>query len=277
MITIQQGRPITREVLTAARTYYVRTDGSNSNNGLTNTSGGAFLTVQKAVDTVATLDIGTNNVTIQVADGTYSSGETLINGPWVGSGVVTIQGNTGTPANVLISTTSTTSAIRCINGGSITLSGMEIRTTTGGQGLYAQFNGAITIGSSMRFGACANSHCYAEAGGIIYGRTAYTISGSPGNCHYQAAKSGYIDVAGLTVTITGTINWGTAFAHASNGGFGNHVSMAFSTGGATITGTRFQVLNGGIIATNGGGASYFPGNAAGTGTNLGTSPYGMYS
>lgn len=45
-----------RDLLTTNRTYYVRTDGSNSNNGLANTSGGAFLTIQKAIDTVLKLD-----------------------------------------------------------------------------------------------------------------------------------------------------------------------------------------------------------------------------
>ena len=61
-----------RELLTANRTYYVRTDGSDGNTGLANTSGGAFLTIQKAIDTAAALDLSVYNVTIQLADGTYT-------------------------------------------------------------------------------------------------------------------------------------------------------------------------------------------------------------
>ena len=81
--TTQQGQGRTnlgilgvpREVLTANRTYYVRTDGSDSNDGLANTAGGAFLTIQKAINIVSALDIGTYTVTMQVGAGTYTAGE----------------------------------------------------------------------------------------------------------------------------------------------------------------------------------------------------------
>lgn len=48
-----------------AATYYVRTDGSNSNTGTTDSAGGAWLTVQKAASTVAAGD------TVIVKAGTY--------------------------------------------------------------------------------------------------------------------------------------------------------------------------------------------------------------
>jgi hypothetical protein len=91
-------------VLSANRTYYVRTDGSDANNGLANTAGGAFLTVQKAIDTVAAIDLSSYAVTIQMADGTYSG--PVILKAYVGAGPVTIQGNTGTPSNVVLNSTS---------------------------------------------------------------------------------------------------------------------------------------------------------------------------
>jgi hypothetical protein len=98
-------RPGGREILTANRTYYVRTDGNDGNDGLSNASGGAFLTIQKAINVVAGLDLSIYNVTIQIADGTYTAGAT-VNAPWIGAGDITLQGNVSTPANVVISTTS---------------------------------------------------------------------------------------------------------------------------------------------------------------------------
>src|SRR5262245_35229457 len=96
-----------REALTANRTYYVRTDGSDVNTGLANTAAGAFLTIQKAVDTIsASLDLNGFTVTVQVADGTYTGAVALKN--VVGfrtSGDLVIQGNAGSPTNVVVSPT----------------------------------------------------------------------------------------------------------------------------------------------------------------------------
>jgi hypothetical protein len=259
-----------RERLVASRSYYVRSDGNDSNNGLANTSGGAFLTVQKAIDTVASLDISIYNVTINVADGTYT-GAVLVNGPWLGSGIVSIVGNTTTPANVIFSVTSG-HCVRCINGGAITVSGFEVRTTTSGNGLYAQFSGVITLGSSMRFGACASSHIAADNTGSVYCRSSYTISGGAA-AHYNFANGSTGDFVAITVTITGTPAFTICFATCQGGSAFVAVAITFS---GSATGTRYIVNYGGFIHTNAAGASYFPGNVAGSGTNYGVSPYGMY-
>jgi hypothetical protein len=93
--------------LTADTTFYVRTDGSNSNNGLANTSGGAWLTIQYACDQMANIDANGYGVTIQVADGTYSP---AVPGNYCVSILYRprnakyfwILGNTATPANVVV-------------------------------------------------------------------------------------------------------------------------------------------------------------------------------
>jgi len=90
------------EVLTANRNYYVRPDGSDSNDGLSDTPGGAFLTIQKALNVVTTLYRSRYYPTIHVADGTYT--EDL----WVQDALVSgnynfkLVGNTSTPSNVVI-------------------------------------------------------------------------------------------------------------------------------------------------------------------------------
>lgn len=63
-----------RERLTTNRIYYVRTDGNDSNDGLSNAAGGAFLTLQGALNRVAQIDLNGFSVTIQLANGTYAAG-----------------------------------------------------------------------------------------------------------------------------------------------------------------------------------------------------------
>lgn len=247
-----------RERLVANRTYYVRTDGSNSNNGLANTSGGAFLTIQKAIDTVAGLDISTYNVTIQVADGTYTTAM-LINGAWVGSGTVTILGNTTTPANVILNTTSS-DLLQCINGGRITISGAELKTTTSGNCLHAISAGAITLGSALRFGACATYHMWAELNGVISSNVSYSIVGAAG-VHYASITNGVIKVSGGTVTVTGTPAFSAAFAYVTRASLLEVIGTTFS---GSATGTRYIVSENSVVFVNAAGATYFPGNAAGS-------------
>lgn len=256
-----------RDVLTANRSYYVRTDGSNSNNGLANTSGSAFLTIQKAIDTVATLDIATFSVTINVADGTYTGANT-VNGAWLGSGVVSVVGNTTTPANVIINPASG-SCFRAQNGGSLTVSGMEVR---GGVGLQASYGGMITAGSAMRFGTASAYQIYSAGGGKIFLNSSYAIVGGALN-HIQCGQGSVVTGTNLTVTLTGTPAFTTAFISAN--GAGAEVDYFLNTFSGSATGSRYQAVNGGFISVAGASITYLPGNAAGTGTNFSASPWGL--
>jgi len=251
-----------RERLTAARTYYVRTDGSDSNTGLANTAGGAFLTIQKAVDVVyGTLDLGGMAVTIQVAAGTYTAGG-LQAFPQVGAGAITLLGDATTPANVVISTTSA-HCIEVQSNAVLYVSGFKFQTTTSGNAVRAFRDGILFLSGKVDFGALAasGSHIFSASGGKVVVSADYNVTGAA-SVHLDAAEQGNIAVGGRTATFTGSIAFGTAFARASKLSYLAAQSMTFS--GGTITGTRYLVTENAVVRVDGGGANYFPGNAAGT-------------
>lgn len=66
-----------REILLSDRTYYVRTDGNDANDGLTNTAGGAFATIQTAFQAVESLDCNGFIPTVKIGDGTYNLTDTV--------------------------------------------------------------------------------------------------------------------------------------------------------------------------------------------------------
>lgn len=243
-----------RERLSAARTYYVRTDGSNSNTGLANTSGGAFLTIQKAIDVATTLDASSFDVTIQVADGTYTENLTLKS--FVGAGSIIINGNSTTPANVVLAGGSSTA----ITGDNIigkwdlryfkiTGSGISISPTR----IYLAFTGLVFAGTGS-----AHFYCLTDAFVIANGN--YEISGSCGR-HIWLASKAYFQCVSRTVTLTGTPDWSSYFIQSTA------LSSALINGNTysgSATGTRYIVTLNSVINTGGGGPNYFPGNSAGS-------------
>jgi hypothetical protein len=254
---VGSGTPTIREVLTANRTYYVRTDGSDSNTGLANTAGGAFLTIQKAVDVVSTLDINSKTVTIQVADGTYTGAVNLKNViGCAAAGDLTIQGNAGTPANVVISTT----GADCIKAVGLNtpwyVKDMKLTAATSGNCIAAE-NGAYIQFANIDFGtvAAGNRHLRAADHGMVVCAGNYVISG--GATNHIVAVDGTVRVASRTVTISGTPAF-TAFVNAFAGGVAFVYSNTFS---GSATGSRYSAATNGVIYTLG---ATLPGDAAGS-------------
>ncbi len=245
-----------REQLGAARTYYVRTDGNDANTGLVNSAAGAFLTLQRAVEVAMALDLGGFIVTIQLGAGTYTAGASVL-GPYVGNGFIHILGDAATPSNVIVSTTGS----NCFHAyyTYIIVEGVELRTTTGGDALFVDAAAWIDF-ANVRFGACAGAHMWSQFGGVCQAVGNYTISGAAQR-HMRAEQGGRIRVPGITATLSGTPAFSSEFASAAAGG-GIRANGNTYTGAAT--GKRYDGTLNGVIDTGGGGANYFPGNAAGT-------------
>jgi len=194
-----------REVLTADRTYFVRADGNDANTGLVDSAGGGFLTATKALSVAAALDCGIYNLTIQVRTGTFTA--PIVLPRMIGSGNFTLIGDTATPGNVIINTTSA-SAITLASGETWTVRGFRLQTTTSGHGLDIG-NGQVRFGDLV-FGAIATCHM------SVVGSTArairignYSISGNA-QIHLACQNGGYVYNGLGTFTFTQNVTFSVA-------------------------------------------------------------------
>jgi hypothetical protein len=255
-----------REKLAAARTYYVNASTGNDNNsGLT--SGTAFATIQKAFDTVAnTLDLNGNNVTIQLAAGTYGAGGQVF-APWIGVGNVTLLGDATTPSNVVvpgITVGASPNTVVGSNGARLFVSGIRLTS-----GITATEGSLISINGPMEY-AMTGNQITAQRFSTVYIFAGYTIS-SGGIAHYNATTNGaIISTSAITVTLTGSPVFTTGFGFA--GRQSRVVIFATTFSGATgASSPRYSLKSGGLVDVNGQGTSYLPGTVAGT--NDGTGIY----
>lgn len=239
-----------REVLTADRTYYVRTDGSDSNSGLANTSGGAFLTIGKATAVAGALDCSIYNVTIEVGAGTFN--EVVNLRAMLGSGTFTLTGagvSSTTIKSVRLGVRSSWSF------GGFTLSGDPTVL------LLLQSYSAGAMKNPVTFAGGATDQIHVGSGARLSVEANYTISGGASR-HWRCDEPGGVLFAyGRTITLTGTPAFSNLFALFAYGSMGIVGAMTF-TGAAT--GARYYVASNAIIQTGGGGSSYLPGNAAGS-------------
>ena len=242
-----------RDTLTADRTYYVRTDGSDSNTGLANTAGGAKLTVQGALDAIAQIDFNGYVVTVQIGSGTYTA-DVLVP-VMVGQAdqyALVIKGDTTTPSNVVLN-----GYLSAYVGAFCSVKG--IKFTTGG--LYA-FGGYIELTEKCEFGACSSQHMTASNGGEIYmGSVNYTINGNAPYHVYCYAGGKFVQGNGGTVTLTGTPAFSGSFLLMDELSVAEIYGVIYS---GAATGTRYSATLNSVINTYGGGATFLPGNAAGS-------------
>lgn len=251
-----------REVLTANRIYYVRSDGNDSNTGLVNNSGGAFLTLNRARDVVATLD--GNGYTVTITLGTSLTGTLNLNKGFAGVAGLVVDAGANTLTGSIVVTVPMSVTVQ--NG--TYLNTADHALTANGAG------STITVGSSVTLGTSTGQrHFNAVNNGKISISSNYTVSGAAAY-HYFVQLGGIIENSGVTVTVSGTPAFATAFAYADTTGIISSFPGSYS---GAATGKRYDAQSGGIINVFGSGASFFPGNVAGTGTNFGTSPYGQYS
>lgn len=242
-----------REQLTAPRTYHVSASGSDLADGLSPAA--AFATLQRAIDVALSLDPQGQQVTIQIADGSYSGASTMAR-PLFDGGTLIIRGNVTTPASVVLAGGSGTPLLFTGNGVRAQVEGVQV---SGFVGIWARFGAIVFLRQKNRFAACTARHVGADNSAYLEIVGEVQIAGAAPS-HLVATQTGHVLLSLSTVVLTGTPAFSTGFVRAEQMGLVTAFSNTF-TGAAT--GSRYQATTNAVIAVNGGGASVFPGNAAG--------------
>lgn len=245
-----------RELLTANRTYYVRTDGSDSNTGLVNDSSGAFLTIQKAVDIASSLDVSVYDVTIQIGDGTYTESVVLKNA--VGAGKIILQGNTSSMTSVVVRSFTKDGA-----GTTYKFSYLKFTGSSTYAAILVSNGGYVTFGN-VDFGSGFTYHVETTFGGNAVCVANYTISGGASFAHISARAGGGARVQSKTVTLSGTPAFSTqGFVECR---YGSTIFINGNTFSGSATGKRYYVDMNAVIQSVG---ATLPGNAGGSSSNGG--------
>ncbi len=263
--------PPNRIRVRSALTLFVSTTGNDSNDGRTAST--PFLTIQKAVD-VATQQFDfsfTGDVTISIADGTYTLTGSINCDRVVGQGSIVFLGNTTTPANVIITASSGSFSIVSVRRSAVRYSfrGFTLQATGG------THNG-LDIGAlcqaqmdTLVFGSGLNSQIIASNMALFTINGSYSITAGAAHHIRCSQNSTIIYAVALTVTLTGTPAFTSEFVNSDRSAAVSCPASAITFSGAA-TGKRYVVATNGLIDTLGGGATYFPGDVAGTSATGGT-------
>lgn len=247
--------------------------GNDANDGISNTAGHAFLTVQHAVDVCQSYLPSNFGIFVHVADGTYNE---AVSTTFVASPAINIIGNVANPDNVIIGLSGTCTfpklAALMVNGPNY----MNIQGVCGRSGSYAidspsafiALSGAtmVTKNTSSLFCQAATWEAYGGASVNIDGNHKFKSSAPPSAAAILAYSGGNIFIRN-SLNVNFTFEPGVSFSvctvEAINAGTveiqGHHLTFS----GPTPTGMRYQAYNNGMIDTQGGGANYIPGTALG--------------
>lgn len=240
-----------REMLFAPRTYHVDPAGNDGNDGLTAAT--AFATVQKAVDTVAALDMSIHQATIDLGAGFFNESVTLKQVVGALPPIITGAG----------AASSSVSKIYAANNFSTwRLLGMGLAGSAGGIGMQVIGHAAVSIGNFDFGGASRNQHARVESSAVLSAEGNFSISTG---ALQQAFDAIHADIAfqGRVISITSDISVNTFFS-ARAAGYLQLWASTFSTGSFKVSGSRYFANTNGVLETGGAGATFIPGSTAGT-------------
>jgi hypothetical protein len=242
----------TRTPLANATNFYV--NGSTGNDSNAGTVGSPWLTLQHAMNTLLmNYDFRGFTATINVADGTYTTAVST-NLPIL-SGPLTINGNSGTPSNVLISTSADCFYLYGNSPFQVTIQNMKL-ASSGNYAVYGDIGSNIAL-NNVVFGNCGVGWIFTAGYLVLLG--GITLAGNTG-VGVNTSFGGTFHANAQAVTTSGTPILSSRFSLATNRSYQNWLSATFPGTGAT--GPRYSAIQNSVIDTGTANSNFLPGNAA---------------
>lgn len=255
-----------RTKLTAATTYfYVRQDGSDSNDGLTNDPSGAFLTWQAAYDNLCDkYDLGNRQAVIQKGEPsttptTYTAG-IYFSKTVTGGGNLMVAGTYGDPSTCVIDVSSGGPAFSVgtpMGSVGLTITGFKI---IGDYNDHISVTAAAAVSvNNIEFGTCQGAYnIVADKPGA---RVTLTNRKMSGQClaHLRCVNGAYMNVTGHP-----TFAAGAQFSNYAQAAYNGEIAF-FGISGAppAVSGNKYLINPGGIFTGLNGDLTLLPGSNSG--------------
>jgi hypothetical protein len=244
-------------VPTGGLTLYASPSGNDANDGLTSATPVTFAGACNLRNQFATF-LSSAGMSIQLADGTYSTAVNgalcTINGNSGGSSsqLTSIQGDSGTPTNVVLAVPSGAGGILIQDGGEAGVNNLEISAVNGsGPGIQCR-QLAVCDYNNIYWGTWGNSGAHVSVTGGASSNSGNETILANFYVHWNLSAGAQF-AAGGTTSIPSAVTW-TLFAEATNSNV-DITSWAYSGSGASgSTGATFIGAGAGYLST--------PGNAA---------------
>lgn len=257
-----------RETLTANRTYFVDPAGNDSNDGLT--GGTPFLTIQKAIDTVASIDPLSFDVSIQLADGTYTTTSDIVLKKTLAPTPVRILGNVADNTLVVIDNNSGTSSLGTFTADGVatykfedlTISNSAASTPGGNYCILIENNSAVILDNVRYLGITNTRGSLVQRNSTLRMDNAFDMEGGFA-FGFVISDSSLVDMDQITYTLISTPSFSNQYAFLLNNSTYSQAGGGFSLVG-TATGTRYAAVILSGIRTLNGLDTDVPGNAAGS-------------
>ena len=186
---------------------------------------------------------------------------------YVGVGPISIIGNTTTPSNVDLSGSSTNISGTAWNCRYV-INGMKVANSAG-NAIAWYGPGSVNI-NNIEFGACSAAHIRLDNSCFVNGVSgSFKISGAAAYS-WLVGFGSQLNLDTSTITYSASVAYSQSNCYAQHFGFINLAAVTFTLGGNTITGKRYTCYGVCSINTNNAGASFVPGDVAGTAVGGGT-------